>query len=154
MGSSSKLLPWTSKKHLRDYFVGGSGSPRRSFVRSIVIANEQSNCLFDTGSPVAFIDYSLLKTHFSHLLPTIASHVSSFSIVSGSKFKSYSRCQIFVRYDGKSSNVDFYIVDTPMKLILGLDGLCALSVSFQFHPQKSISNSIAATITENDSFFS
>ena len=41
-----------------------------------------------------------------------------------------------------------------MKLILGLDGLCALSVSFQFHPQKSISNSIAATITENDSFFS
>ena len=41
-----------------------------------------------------------------------------------------------------------------MKLILDLDGLCALSVSFQFHPQKSIFNSIAATITENDSFFS
>ena len=109
-----------------------------------MINGKNFNCLFDSGSPVSFIDISLLRSNFSS-----TQQEATFSTVSGSVFRSLGKCTLDVSFQDLHKPISFYVVRSPMQLILGVDGLSALNVTLSFTNRQNDIGCIDHSVPKN-----
>ena len=125
----------------------------------ITINGKKFDCFLDTGSLMSFIDRSCFEKNFPYLVSHVQNQKTTFSSVAGNNFLSSGVCSLSVTCNEESELVPFHIIDTPMKVILGVDALTALSMSFDFRSKKlkpklcsNVSNSV--NILDKVSFLS
>lgn len=92
------------------------------------------NALCDSGASVSFIDLSFFKTSFPTL--TISSCDHSFVSVAGNQFSSVGFVHLNVSVFDITVNHKFYLIHSPISVILGLDVLCALNLSIICSPKE------------------
>ena len=76
------------------------------------------------------IDKRFLESNFPGV--SFAQRCVSFSTVSGSTFSTFGVCTLSVSFQSTTENVQFFVIDTPVQLIIGVDGVCQLNVSLKF----------------------
>ena len=145
---------------MRSRFVGGAIGSHSTSLRQIIIEDKRVDCLFDSGSPYSFVDFQFLQKHFPQFSKCFKRKSSQFFSVCGSRFNSIGICQMPVNYNDQRKVVSFYVIDTPLKLILGTDGLSSFKVSLNFtdsssetYTEKSI-ESINSSYSDQCQFFS
>lgn len=134
--SYGKILQ-ESKKRGIGHFVGGTKWPvvnSDSFCQ-VTLNNRSVKSLLDSGSPVSFIDYSLFRRLFPNL--SIRSESLSFQGVSGKQFSTFGVIQLPLSICDKCVIQRFYLINSAVPVILGVDSLRALGVSLRFSSQRT-----------------
>lgn len=91
------------------------------------------DALLDTGSPTSFIDLRTFKYLFP--LQNFTKNNSSFVSVSGTTFTSCGTVKLPVSVENMCIQQNFFLIDSPISIILGIDALCALRLNLRFSPQ-------------------
>ena len=136
MGTSSTVLFTAFKKLARGCLVGGARWPNneRSAYQQVMLEALEVNALCDSGASISFIDLSFFKTSFPTL--TISSCDHSFVSVAGNQFSSVGFVHLNVSVFDITVNHKFYLIHSPISVILGLDVLCALNLSIICSPKE------------------
>jgi len=131
--------------------TGGISRPHDEMFHLIGINGMKEHALLDTGSPCSFLNFSFFQKLSLNLIPCL----QSFFTVSGEEFKTHGKCFVNVDFAGNNKRIMFYVVNSPIKVILGIDALKILNVSLQFSSQKdavlhTVVNSVSV---KQDEFF-
>ena len=141
------------KKLSYDCFVGGakqSNLDNSALYHSIIVNGKLVKTLIDTGSPVCFISCSFFKNNFDNL-PVLNSR-QKFYTVSGDKFHTLGCVLMDIIGFEKTLKHEFYIIDSPIDLLLGMDALIKLEATLSFnnkHKAVSRENKFIAPVKLN-----
>jgi len=144
-----KILSKIAKKREWSRIVGGSIYSNECPIHHLEIDGKVFKCLFDTGSPVSFIDKSFLRKHFPNAYFSASRKVTPFTTVSGENFHACGINNLPVKYNSLLKKIPFFITDTPMLLILGVNGLSMLEISLHFKNFQSTISTISSESAKN-----
>ena len=111
------------------------------------------DALFDSGSPVSFIDRQFL----SQLCSTVSYNTvhNQFVSVDGRTFSAVGSVSLPVVFQEKCVHQTFYIIESPISVILGVDAMRALRVTLDFTSAEIVINaaldvSMAPHLSDDD----
>lgn len=136
LGTPSAVLFTTFKKLARGCLVGGARWPNndRSAYQGVMIETLEVNALCDSGASVSFVDHAFFKKSFPTVSVSSCDH--SFVSISGSRFCCVGLVQLNVSVFKRTVCHTFFLIHSPVAVVLGLDVLCALHVSIVCSPDK------------------
>jgi len=109
--------------------VGGARGCGSESIHRVSIEGTFVDALLDTGSPFSFIDINYFNKHFSSELQYSS---NSFLSVSGEKFTAIGECNLSVCIDNFVKPIRFFVINSPMHVILGINALKEMNVTISF----------------------